>query len=72
MIYIENKDTLKKIDIAQFLKNKTVVDEQVLIGTKYKKQLKCRLVAIRLPEEVVNQRRRKANKKSKSNYQVEI
>jgi hypothetical protein len=66
MIYIENKDILKKIDIAQFLKNKTVVDEQVLIGTKYKKQLKCRLVAIRLPEEVVNQRRRKANKKSKS------
>lgn len=57
MIYIQNNSILEKIDIVELLKNKTVVDKEVFIGFKYKKQLKCRLVAIRLPEKVVRERR---------------
>lgn len=57
--------TTKNFSLAQFLRDKDFIDEEVLIGVNYKKQLKCRFVAIRLPEEVINERRRKAKQKAK-------
>lgn len=57
--------TTKNFSLAQFLRDRDFIDEEVLIGVTYQKQLKCRFVAIRLPEEVINERRRKAKQKSK-------
>jgi len=65
VIYVEKAGQLTKVDITDLLKG-TVVDTEIFLGISYKKQLKCRLVAVRLPEKVVNQRRRKANQKSKT------
>ena len=56
---------MKQINLLQLLNDKNIVDKDVFIGVNYKLQLKCRLIAIRLPEEVVNERRRKANQKAK-------
>lgn len=56
----------KNFNLAQFLNGRDIVDEEVLIGVTYEKQLRCRFVAHRLPEEVVNERRRKANQKAKN------
>ena len=63
-IYIEKAGQIKEADLAQMLKGHNVIDTIVYIGVEYKEQLKCRLVAIRLPDEVVNERRRKAHKKA--------
>lgn len=62
----EQNGVIKNFSLAQFLKDRDIIDEEVLIGVTYQKQLKCRFVAIRLPEEVVNERRRKANQKAKT------
>lgn len=56
----------KQKQILKLLKNKQVVDTQAFIGSEHSKKLQCRLIAIRLPEGIVNERRRKANKKAKS------
>lgn len=50
--------TLKPIDLLAELKRKGRLDQTVLIGAKHR--LCVRLVALPLPEQVVNQRRRKA------------
>jgi hypothetical protein len=50
--------SLKRIDLLAELKRKRRLDQQVLIGAK--DRLPVRLVASPLPEQVVNQRRRKA------------
>ncbi len=65
VIYEINNDQANIINLAKFLNGKSIVDQDVLVGVSYQPQLKCRLIAIRLPEDVVNERRRKANKKAK-------
>lgn len=65
-IYLEKAGQMKQVDLAEILTGQNLVDITVFLGVGYKKQLKCRLVAIRLPDEIVNERRRKANKKAKS------
>lgn len=62
----EKDGDIKNFSLAQFLKGRDIIDEEVLIGVVYQKQLKCRFVAIRLPEVVINERRRKANQKAKT------
>ncbi|WHH60689.1 IS4 family transposase [Petroclostridium sp. X23] len=65
---IQNSDTksFKALDLLSVLKNSSSVDIDVYFGTKYSKLLQCRLIGVRLPDEVANERRRKANKKAKS------
>lgn len=65
VIYLEESGQLKKVELTDLLKG-NVVDREIFLGISYKKQLKCRLVAIPLPEKIVNERRRKAKKKAKS------
>jgi len=57
--------TTKNFSLAQYLRDRDFIDEEVLIGVTYQKQLNCRFVAVRLPEEVINERRRKAKQKAK-------
>lgn len=67
--YIEannGEENVEKVDILEVLKKSNgIVDMEVVIGTKKNERLKCRLVAIKLPEQVVNERRRKAKIKNK-------
>lgn len=65
VVYVEKTEQLTKVDVTDLLKG-TVVNTEKFLGISYKKQLKCRLVAVRLPENVVNQRRRKTNQKAKA------
>ncbi|MDP1727003.1 MAG: IS4 family transposase [Bacteroidota bacterium] len=53
--------TGKKIELRKLLKGKTRVDRAVLLGTR--KDLKVRLVAIKLSDSIANERRRKAKDK---------
>jgi hypothetical protein len=54
----------KELDIVSILKkSEDVVDMEVLMGADPKRRIKCRFVAIRLPDDVVNERTRKAYKK---------
>lgn len=62
----EKDGMVENFSLAQFLKDRDAVDEEVLIGVSYQTQLKCRFIAARLPEEIINERRRKANKKAKA------
>lgn len=56
-----------RVDIIEMLKNSGGrLDCEIYIGGNKNNRMKVRLVAIRLPEEVVNERRRKANKKARS------
>jgi hypothetical protein len=50
--------TNKKIELLDLFKRKTIVDIYVLAGAKEK--VPCRLIAIKLPENVAEERRRKA------------
>jgi hypothetical protein len=61
----EQNGEIKHFNLAQFINSQDTIDEEVFIGVPHQKQLKCRLIAIRLPVEVVNERRRKANQKAK-------
>lgn len=64
---IKRKEQYTKVDIIEILKESAgVVDQEIYIGGNSKTRMKVRLVAIRLPEVAVNERRRKANKKAKS------
>lgn len=57
--------TGKKLDLHKSLKQKKRLDVYVSVGLKHK--VKCRLVAIPLSDDIVNQKRRKAkNNRSKS------
>lgn len=61
--HIEN-GTFEKIDIINILNNSmNVVDTKVFIG---KEKVEVRLIAVRLPEDKINERRRKENKKAKA------
>lgn len=57
----------KRIDLLGTLQTETgnKVDMKVLLGVKSKHRLPCRLVALRLPQEVADQRRRKAKETAK-------
>lgn len=56
-----------RIDILKLLRESGgIVDQWIYIGGNSKTRMKVRLVAIRLPDDVVNERRRKANKKTKA------
>jgi len=57
---------LKRKQFLKLLKDKQIIDTQVFVGGSNTDKLECRLVGIRLPEEVVNEKRREANKKAKS------
>ena len=48
-----------KYHLDQFLKRQSsdIIDQQILLGAK--KKVPCRLIAVRVPDNVVNQRRRK-------------
>jgi hypothetical protein len=54
----------KPLDLLTYLRKQTtgLVDEEILLGKST--QLRCRLVAIRVPEEVANRRRQKAREKA--------
>jgi len=67
---------IKRINILEiFKKSNGIVDTSVVIGYG-KEHIKCRLVAIKLPEDVANERRRKAKLNSKRktlpDYQLEF
>jgi len=68
---------VKKINILEiFRKSDGIVDMEITIGGEKAKRLTCRLVAVKLPEEVANERRRKAKIKAKgktlTDYQLEF
>jgi hypothetical protein len=68
---------VKNINILEaFKKSDGIVDIEIMIGREKAKRLTCRLVAAKLPEEVANERRRKAKIKAKgktlSDYQLEF
>jgi hypothetical protein len=72
----ENDGVFKEINILHILRNSEgVVDQWIYVSGK---KLHVRLVAIRLPEDKINERRRKANKKAKQNgktlssYELEL
>ena len=54
----------KPLDLLTYLRKQTsgLVDEEILLGKSAR--LRCRLVAIRVPEEVANRRRQKAREKA--------
>lgn len=56
-IYNENGRQIDLFDIIK--KQPKIIDQQILLGN-----FKCRLIGCRLPNNVVNQRRRKANKEA--------
>jgi len=65
--------TKKELNLAKILnkaskKGQNTVDKQILLGAKH--QLSARLIAIRLPQEVADERRRKAkaDRHSKTNH----
>lgn len=65
-VIYQNKDSeMTHFNLAEFVAGKNNIDEEVYVGVSYQKQLKCRLVATRLPDNVINERRRKANKSAK-------
>ena len=65
-IYDIKKNT--KLDIMKILRNKQSLDLDVYLGGQ--KNLKCRLVVVKLPDSIANERRRKAkeNRNNKSNH----
>lgn len=64
---IQKKGKHKKESIHQILSKSTgIADEYFYIGARKDVRTEVRLVAVRLPENVVNERRRKATKKAKS------
>jgi hypothetical protein len=69
-----NHQLLKQINAGEL----AIVDIEVWLGVHTSDLLKCRLIAIRLPDDIANERRRKAHKKAKaqgktlSNYEVEL
>ncbi|MCK8826122.1 IS4 family transposase [Fuchsiella alkaliacetigena] len=74
----EGSNKAKRAEFLKVLKDKQVIDIQAFIGSENSKKFKCRLVAIRLPEDIVNEKRRKAHKKAKSKgkqlskYEIEL
>lgn len=64
---IKRRGRYTKVNIVEILKNsKGVVDQWIYIGGNKNTRTKVRLVAVRLPENIINERRRKAHKKAKS------
>lgn len=65
-IYEEVESKHKKKSITEILSESTgVVDEYFYIGARTSVRTEVRLVAMKLPEDVVNERRRRAQKKAK-------
>jgi hypothetical protein len=58
VVYLEKVGKVKQVDLSEILAGNNLVDTTVYLSIGYKKQLKCRLVAIRLPDEIVNERGR--------------
>lgn len=60
----------KPLDLLAHLRKQTsgLVDEEILLGASTR--LRCRLVAIRVPEEVANRRRQKAREKAATKGRV--
>ena len=58
----------QKVDLVKELRKQGRLDVWVRLGVKEK--IKCKLIAVPLPEQIVNQRRRKAkeNRNSKANH----
>lgn len=65
VFYEKSDGELNLINLIKMLSGKNIVDKDVFLGVSYQPQLECRLIAIRLPDEVVNERRRKAHQKAK-------
>jgi hypothetical protein len=60
-VIVFDNETLKPLDLQKLLKKKKgIVDIQVKLGKKEK--LNCRLVAVPVPQDVANKRKRKAKK----------
>lgn len=60
---VKKKGRYTQIDVIELLKKSGgMLDRELYIGGNRKNRMKVRVVAIRLPEGVVNERRRKANK----------
>lgn len=80
--YIENsnsKSNINKIDILDLLKKSDgFLDTYLYLGSKKDNRIRCRVVAKRLPDELINQRLRKLNKdalkkgKTATSYNKEI
>lgn len=63
----EEKINYDRIDIADILRNcSDIFDEWLYIGGQHKRnRIKVRIVGIKLPDQIINERIRKANKKAK-------
>lgn len=74
----DGSNQLKREQLLKLLENKQLVDQQVFIGGENSEKFEARLLGVRLPEDVVNEKRRKANKKAKSKgkqltkYEIEL
>lgn len=66
VFYEKNDEELSLINLVKLLHGKSIIDLNILLGVSYQPQLECRLIAIRLPQEVINERRRKAKLKAKA------
>lgn len=67
LFYKEINGKIKKVNILDFLKvSKDTFDDELYIGGKKDKQIKCRVIAKKLDEKIVNQRIRHAQKKDKN------
>ena len=64
--YNEKEDTYKEIDYCKMYRcNDSFIDENCFIRLTGSKMLKVRLVCVKLPEDVISERLRKANKNAK-------
>jgi hypothetical protein len=64
--YNEKEDTYKEIDYCKTYRcNDSFIDENCFIRLTGSKMLKVRLVCVKLPEDVISERLRKANKNAK-------
>lgn len=62
------KNKFRRIDILELLKKSNgLLDKYIYIGFKKDTRFKCRVIAQRLSDEIINQRLRKANKDAEKN-----
>jgi len=57
----EDKEALDRLDLLGLLRNscETAIEKEVVLGCPRRDQVRCRLVAFRVPEEVANRRRQR-------------
>lgn len=66
-VTISHPKTAEKIELVSLLKNKGHLDEELLLGPENSEQVRVRVVAFPVPEEIANLRRMKTRKDSRNN-----